>query len=646
MKKYLFIALATALIATACNKETEPTGSTPEPAPVEHGAQTFTAVREVMIDNASKAAFNDTENRLDWEVGDSIIISDGTAYSKFYVTEIAEDGTATFAIKEGETELAENATYKAWYPVSFAPDADGKCNIAKQVRNDNGEAPEGQAINYAPSIYSQNPMYAESATTELQFKNTCALIKINIILPEGSADAAFSQIVVESKTSQVFGPGSIAGNAYVPDGAEGYGRCAVTNSNAKWQSAVSTYYIALPAQTYEDLFFMPNTNKKLVQYFPITKPLTLERNNLYTLDLTCDDLRTDLTLNSAPANCYNVKQGTGACMFKATRGCETELLEGIDHVAVLWREQTGATAKDLTDKIIKDVSYSKGYVKFTSANNQGNALIAAYDKDNTIIWSWHIWSTPSLVGTQVLNGKTIIDRNLGAYNNDYYEGGNLTDGSGKFYYSTFCAGLLYQWGRKDPFTGRCNQSGSGANAKLTTPFGTETGTVKTIDTSGPVTIATSIANPTVYYANSGASWCSEEGCSWDGEEKSIYDPCPSGYRVWDKDAWGASPAKSDFTVVSGPANAAGAVIVYGYTNGTAFYATGGQLSSTTGEFGSGMLYSRIWFRDVVDGKVGFYNLAHQDDATAGFSMKTVSVGAGQKMNSSYGMAVRCQKIEN
>ncbi len=64
----------------------------------------------------------------------------------------------------------------------------------------------------------------------------------------------------------------------------------------------------------------------------------------------------------------------------------------------------------------------------------------ATDKDasGTILWSWHIWLTDK-PEDQVYknNAGTMMDRNLGAT--------SATPGDVK------ALGLLYQWGRKDPF---------------------------------------------------------------------------------------------------------------------------------------------------------------------------------------------------
>ena len=76
-------------------------------------------------------------------------------------------------------------------------------------------------------------------------------------------------------------------------------------------------------------------------------------------------------------------------------------------------------------------------VYFSTGEIQGNAVISVHDAEGEILWSWHIWVSDELVKTSRGNGLEWMDRNLGALNNDPEDIANR--------------GMLYQWGRKDPF---------------------------------------------------------------------------------------------------------------------------------------------------------------------------------------------------
>lgn len=69
---------------------------------------------------------------------------------------------------------------------------------------------------------------------------------------------------------------------------------------------------------------------------------------------------------------------------------------------------------------------------------KGNAVVAAKDASGVILWSWHIWLTDQPNEEVYKNDAGVMmDRNLGAL--------SVQKGS------VLSLGLLYQYGRKDPF---------------------------------------------------------------------------------------------------------------------------------------------------------------------------------------------------
>jgi hypothetical protein len=93
-------------------------------------------------------------------------------------------------------------------------------------------------------------------------------------------------------------------------------------------------------------------------------------------------------------------------------------------------------------------------------------------------------------------------------------------------------GLFYQWGRKDPFPAKDNVAGFGID-------------------QGPVTVTQAIQNPgTFYEIASGINdddWLASarDNTLWGGDDenkpKTIYDPCPAGWRVPFSGAGTSSP---------------------------------------------------------------------------------------------------------
>ena len=207
------------------------------------------------------------------------------------------------------------------------------------------------------------------------------------------------------------------------------------------------------------------------------------------------------------ANCYLVSQA-GGYRFKAVKG-NTETTVGDANAAeVLW-ESFGTDVTPNVGDLISAVSFKDGYVRFSTPETfaNGNAVIAVKDANGDILWSWHIWCSEEGWQEHIYNNNagTMMDRNLGATSATPGDVGTL--------------GLLYQWGRKDPFLGSSSISSSVQAAS--------TGNWETSSTE--ISNALAISNPTTFFTGTSnylpdANWQSK---------KTAYDPCPAGWRVPD-----------------------------------------------------------------------------------------------------------------
>lgn len=213
--------------------------------------------------------------------------------------------------------------------------------------------------------------------------------------------------------------------------------------------------------------------------------------------------------------------------------------------AVLLWETTADAITEKARKVIDGLPRLSGnFIEFRTGNVEGNAVIGIQDQSGKLIWSWHIWVTNK--HTEQASHKGYMFYNLGAT-----------------HLSTFdksIVGLLYQWGRKDPFlpltlNDRKNlEVGDGQcvwNETTVADF-----------SSRLANIYTSIQKPTTLFAsyNTGIDinyfdWYfpgfqrqSQENQQltqiqhnsqlWggiDGKHKTIFDPCPYGWRVPSKD---------------------------------------------------------------------------------------------------------------
>ena len=248
---------------------------------------------------------------------------------------------------------------------------------------------------------------------------------------------------------------------------------------------------------------------------------TLKHPYEFSYDLNISSA-TDLS-SSASANCYIVSE-SGLYKFKAVKGNSNESVGSVASASLLWETFGTDTTPEILD-LISGFCYKDGYITFRTADTfrEGNAVIAAKDASGNILWSWHIWLTDQPVGQVYYNDAgTMMDRNLGATSATPGDVGAL--------------GLLYQWGRKDPFLGSSSISDKVvAKSTITWPSA-----VSSDSSNGTIAYAT--ANPTTFikWNSRNSDWyytgsSSTDNTRWSTSDKtkSIYDPCPQGWRVPD-----------------------------------------------------------------------------------------------------------------
>lgn len=220
---------------------------------------------------------------------------------------------------------------------------------------------------------------------------------------------------------------------------------------------------------------------------------------------------TDLSA-AGTANCYLVSHA-GDYKFKAVLGNTDATVGNVKSVEVLW-ESFGTDVMPNVGDLIDAVSFRDGYVRFSTPKTfaNGNAVIAVRNSKGTILWSWHIWCSEEGWQEHVYNNNagTMMDRNLGAT--------SATPGS------VGALGLLYQWGRKDPFLGSSSISSS---VQALSTGNWEVSSTKFTNN------ALAISNPTTFFLGSNDhDYYSISTDNWQSK-KTAYDPCPAGWRVPD-----------------------------------------------------------------------------------------------------------------
>lgn len=342
------------------------------------------------------------------------------------------------------------------------------------------------------------------------------------------------------------------------------------------------------------------------------------------------------------ANCYIAPKKLTRYSFDATvmgkgdwsTNIQPKKLSGTT-AKVIWETE----AHNEYESVVRYAFYEKGRIYFATGSKYGNALIGLFDASGTCIWSWHIWAVdydPEEHAEIYSSGATFMDRNLGAMS----EG--LTE-----------RGLYYQWGRKDPFI--YPENATSATTPKTTynlegyPFevrgniGSDYTTLLpgyTIDwaTAHPTTVMVRpfkktgcidswllATNPNLWGNATSGSIASAKS------KKSIYDPCPPGWKVPDRAAWDTSAFKCcDYKLQYG---------MNMYYNGsnakTAFYTYNGYLNGENGQWLYQSLSSAayVWTNEPY--------LTPDNDSSYCLKIANSTFSVSATLGQQYGAAVRC-----
>ena len=300
-----------------------------------------------------------------------------------------------------------------------------------------------------------------------------------------------------------------------------------------------------------------------------------------------------------------------------------QLIEGryskVDAVKLIWQT---------SDNLIT-VSHGQGMisVKPNEAGTSGNALIGAYDEAGDMLWSWHIWVTPYagivndnetnvLVGTlHTYNNQVWMDRNLGALN-------TLT---------TAVPELMYQWGRKDPFLKDQMYTADGSSFSFST-------------NAIPVDpFLSSIKAPTTFYTRSNAgSWYGDAGQIeglWQDNIKTVFDPCPYGWRVPQNGSWNGFKQNVNFFTWYfdrySEYTGAGQKVIY---------RLGGKIQYGDGSLQPLRTYGYLWSSTRAEGTDNAYSLYHESKPASG-NLSNGVVDPNRLQSQAFGFSVRCVKIK-
>ena len=427
-----------------------------------------------------------------WSSGDKIaVFYKNTLRKRFDVTpESIDSKDATFVQDEDYVQMGKNDNIS--HNVAYYPFCDVTCAPGgSSYTLGNLTLPSTQSYVEGSVGLGAYPMVAVTENTDdvnFCFKNLCGVMQFQL-----KGYGFVKSVSVKGNRGEILAGPAVVSAGYGNDpsiamSAEGTKEvtldCGESGVELNETTPVS-FFIALPPVQFEGGFTITvtdtwggskeySTSKKN----PIGRSKGLRMPAKEYIGERPTESVVDMSF-SGTANSYIVSQ-KGAYKFKAVKGNSSESVGAVSSAEVLW-ETFGTDVTPNVGDLVKNVSYKDGEVTFYTAETfrEGNAVIAAKDASGNILWSWHIWLTDqSEEQVYYNNAGTMMDRNLGATSATPGDVGAL--------------GLLYQWGRKDPFLGSSSISRDIlANATIAWPsiVGSD---------SQKGTIAYAIANPTTY----------------------------------------------------------------------------------------------------------------------------------------------------
>lgn len=558
-KAFMLVVLATILLLGSCNKEKE------------NSTADYLLVKSQKITGA--------ENLNKWEIGHSISIFDGNAKKEFKVTEASSElykiSGQALENKDAIIGFTPDNLYDASYNAGFL-----NFSIPEEFNGKEGAVCEGGI-----------PAFAKMEDGILNFRNLTGVLKLSF---KGSLRMESFTLTCQ-ENSTLNGKCNLSTETEELIISEGTNSVKI-NTGIMLSDTPSTYYIPIPAGKYTDLTLEITGENNYKLGYRIPGETSIGKNVLTSVESVFAFNDTENTVirldEEGRANCYMIST-PGNYLFNAIyKGNSEEMLRDPATVELMWEDVPG---------FIQSLSMEKDDIKFkTMSTAAANALIAVKNAAGEIIWSWHIWHTgPSVPVTHTYQNHAgarfeVLDRDLGNWS------------------TTDMQTVYYQWGRKDPLP----------NHTIYDKEGNEIVWTKTVPENlpdnfyGPVPgdkygyIESSIQHPMAFITwaskpkfkddwlieGDDSLWGDPDGATrteteygWTGE-KTMYDPCPYGYRVASKDTWTGFTTTGDNTGKEDQYN-----IIGGFNRGWMFKATP--------EDETGVFYPANGVRFIDDGRL-------------------------------------------
>jgi len=617
----------------------------------------------------------DGENFITWISGDALSVWEAgnatNANVKFTLKESAagaRKGVFTGSLTPASTDFSLYAIYP--YKDSYAADPSALAvNVPEEVSQCKTV---NEVVGVSDFLVGKSSFTSPVSEYSMNFSHPLTLLDIRIDGSNSVLSAAYiASLTITANTAFVGNATMNLATGELTPAAEGGKSLTITFPEGTKMSELQHAWVAiLPADLTNAscCFDLKMTNKQELK-FNVNPKKAFAAQNIYTVVLSDMDAKVDagkavptyfdLLSNTGGkrGNCYIVSEG-GYYKFAAQRVDKSNCFDGekpaTNGYKADWLWATGTESK------VGGVNLgNSGNINFrVSANANGNSIIALYNPSGEIVWSWHIWCTTEDPTTPTHYGRNeswlMIDRNLGALSNKEADVNSY--------------GLVYQWGRKDPFPGP-KTVGSNAAAKESAAWGDNTqayvfnstapaaakafSTTRNSNTASVGDVAYSIAYPTTniyYYASTGTT--GKEG-TWfyttplataklmwnstgNANGKTNYDPCPAGYYVPVTNSYAWYTLWNNNISWEANTNLSGVVFKENDSNKSYYPAVGYREAGKMTNVGYSCYY---WAANAVEdgAKLAAYGLGNYG---------RTKFANGQKAQTVWALPVRCMKMSN
>ena len=608
--KYSITYMAGVLLISAlagCSNESEPleTGN-----PNEEQKMTLIARLGEDADTRMQYVEDGTAFRAKWTNEDKLAVYGPSGKHEFFNSLSAgqsEYSTAFTGIFPGTA-----SDYPVFYPYKKAGETKEQLQLAvtgqKQTGNDNRDHITDYDYMTGNATLSEDPVIVE-ATVALQ--REMAMIKFVLTIPgyNSTADGNIQKVSIGNDAEQLFYSTKTLGSSDAPNAYTASLELAGLTDLDIRSTPLTAYMMLIPVSVSGKEITIAVDCENTSYTYTQTTSKSYSAGYYYTATINTGWTKETKTMATS-SNSYLLKPGEDITIpvsrandFTTSIGVADAINDTDEFTTeLLWMDAEGLVTLSTIGK------GKTGGIKVTAATGKSGNAVVAVKVDDEIKWSWHIWVTDYSPDPDT---DVWMNRNLGAITNEKGANGST--------------GLYYQWGRKDPFPGSASATGN-TEPTIYSPANPTGVQYSIVMNRSQQSISWTVTHPETLIGYSGAwmTGATDNDLNWNtvDDKKTLFDPCPEGYRVPLVDAWGDS---SDWAGFSWDATSLGRDT--GSTYGGWYPAAGCRFQTLLLYIGSDAYYWYSTNKSAMHGYALYFNKS------------ALSLEVGSSL--SFGQPVRC-----